>query len=107
MILDCNYFCKKIHFRLVTSSEFASDYNKSNVFYERQKSYITIFGTVILTTGVGIRSHSGPYFCAFGLNTDQNIFEYGHFLGSASLDFVCSKSTTGTLKTLEQNVNCV
>ena len=28
---------------------------------------------------VRIRSYSGPYFPAFGLNTDQNNSEYGHF----------------------------
>ena len=39
-----NYFCKKIHFRCTTGSEFASDDNKSNHFYEQQKSYITVFG---------------------------------------------------------------
>ena len=38
-----NFFCKKIHFICVTGSEFASDYNKSNVFYEQQKGYITVF----------------------------------------------------------------
>ena len=31
---------------------------------------------------VCIRSYSGPYFPAFGLNTDQNNSEYGHFLRS-------------------------
>ena len=31
---------------------------------------------------VHIRSYSGPHFLAFGLNTDQNNFEYGHFLRS-------------------------
>ena len=31
---------------------------------------------------VGIRSCSGPYFPAFGLNTNQNNSEYGHFLRS-------------------------
>ena len=31
---------------------------------------------------VRIRSYSGPYFPAFGLNTDQNNSEYGHFLDS-------------------------
>ena len=36
-------FAKKHHFRWVTDSEFASDYNKSNVSYEQQKSYITVF----------------------------------------------------------------
>ena len=29
-----------------------------------------------------IRSYSGPYLSAFGLNTDQNNAEYGHFLRS-------------------------
>ena len=32
---------------------------------------------------VHIRSCSGPYFPAFGLKTDQNNSEYGHFLRSA------------------------
>ena len=31
---------------------------------------------------VRIRSYSGPYFPAFGINTDQNNFEYEHFLHS-------------------------
>ena len=31
---------------------------------------------------VRIRSFSGPYFPAFGLNTDQNNSEYEHFLRS-------------------------
>ena len=33
---------------------------------------------------VHIRSYSGPYFPAFGLNTDQNTSEHGHFLSIAS-----------------------
>ena len=33
---------------------------------------------------VSIRSYSGPYFPAFGQNTDQNNSEYGHFLRSES-----------------------
>ena len=32
---------------------------------------------------VRIRSHSGSYFKAFGLNTDQNNSEYGNFSRSA------------------------
>ena len=28
---------------------------------------------------VRIRSYSGPYFPAFGLNTDRNNSKYGHF----------------------------
>ena len=34
---------------------------------------------------VHIRSYSGPHFPAYGLNTDQNNFEYGHFLCSDPL----------------------
>ena len=34
---------KKHHFRFVTGSEFVSDYNRSNVSYEQQKSYIKVF----------------------------------------------------------------
>ena len=33
---------------------------------------------------VRIRSFSGPYFPAFGLNTDQKNFEYGQFSRSVS-----------------------
>ena len=33
---------------------------------------------------IRIRSYSGPYFPGFGLNTDQNNSEYGHFLRSDS-----------------------
>ena len=29
-----------------------------------------------------IRSYFGPYCPAFGLNTDQNYLEYGHFIRS-------------------------
>ena len=32
-----------------------------------------------LRESVSIRSFSGPYFPAFGLNTDQKNSEYGHF----------------------------
>ena len=43
---------------------------------------------------VGIRIYSGPYFPAFGLNTDQNNSEYGRFLRSVgdhsrNLQIVC------------------
>ena len=31
---------------------------------------------------IRIRSYSGPHFPTFGLNTDQNNYEYGHFLRS-------------------------
>ena len=34
---------------------------------------------------VRVRSYSGPYFPAIGLNTDQNNTEYGHFLRSVGL----------------------
>ena len=32
------------------SSEFASGYNKSNISYEQEKSYIAVFGMSTLTT---------------------------------------------------------
>ena len=32
-----------MHHRYVAGSEFASDYNKSNVFSEQQNGYITVF----------------------------------------------------------------
>ena len=35
---------------------------------------------------IRIRSYFGQYFPAFGLNTDQNNSEYGHFLRSASFN---------------------
>ena len=35
-----------------------------------------------LRKNVRIRKYSGPYFSAFGLNTDQNNSEYGHILRS-------------------------
>ena len=38
---------------------------------------------------VRIRSYSGPYFPAFGLNMDQNNSEYGHFLRSDSCFLRC------------------
>ena len=38
-----------------------------------------------------IRSYSGPYFPALGLNTDQNNSEYGHILGSVALHKSSSK----------------
>ena len=36
-------FAKKHYFKCVAGFEFASDYNKSNVSYEQQKSYVTVF----------------------------------------------------------------
>ena len=46
--------------------------------------YQTAFHKVIkhCVKSVRFRSYSGPYFSAFGLNTDQNNSEYGHFLRS-------------------------
>ena len=37
---------------------------------------------------VRIWSYSGPCFPAFGLNTDQNNSEYGHFLRSDAYNFL-------------------
>ena len=35
--------------------------------------------SILCAKAVRILSYSGPYIPAFGLNTDQNNFEYGHF----------------------------
>ena len=43
------------------------------------------------------RSYSVPYFPAFGLNTDQNNSEYGHFLHSGNL-----RLFAGSTETLKQ-----
>ena len=43
--------------------------------------------TVCYLESVRILSFSGPYFSAFGLNTDQKISEYGHFSRSIVNDF--------------------
>ena len=39
IVNDSKLFAKKQHFRCVTDSDFASDYNKSNTFYEQQLLY--------------------------------------------------------------------
>ena len=41
-----------------------------------------LYGAVHCVKSVRIWSYSSPYFSAFGLNTDQNNSEYGHFLRS-------------------------
>ena len=40
---------------------------------------------------VRFRSYSGPYFSAFGLNTDQNNSEYGHILRSKRLFLIMNE----------------
>ena len=56
-----------------------------------------------------IRSYSGPYFPAFGLNTDQNNSEYGHFLGSAEYSSdnpeSRNKRINKLIKTDKMNIN--
>ena len=55
------------------------------VSYYNQLKYHQMFLSVKSELGlktVHIRSYSGPYFSAFGLNADQNNSEYGHFLHS-------------------------
>ena len=48
-----------------------------NIMHERVKTFTTnAFHCVKI---VGIRSFSGPYFPAFGLNRDQKNCEYGKF----------------------------
>ena len=49
---------------------------------------------------VRIRSYSGPYFPAFGLNTDQNNSEYGHFSRS---DYFCIFISDPVFKNLCNN----
>ena len=39
IVNDSKLFARKHHFRGVTDSDFASDYNKSNTFYEQQLLY--------------------------------------------------------------------
>ena len=41
-------FCKKIHFRCLTGSEFASDYNKSIFFTNDKRAISRLLGTVTL-----------------------------------------------------------
>ena len=48
---------------------------------KREQIWIAFF-KVHCMKSVRIRSYSGPYFPAFGLNADQNNSEYGHFLRS-------------------------
>ena len=45
----------------------------------RKASQIQHFKTKHCVKSVHVQSYSGPYFPAFGLNTDQNNSEYGHF----------------------------
>ena len=56
-------------------------------------------GTQHCVKSVRIRSYSGPYFPAFGLNTDQTNSEYGvfsrsaeHVWATASISFKLAKS---------------
>ena len=67
------------------------DVRKTTVKKLFRRSYLIFSYEFILynrlVKGVRIRSYSGPYFPAFGLNTDQNNSEYGHFSRSAMLPF--------------------
>ena len=47
---------------------------------------------------VRIRSFLGPYFPAFGLNTDQKNFEYGHFSRSVYVFISMSASKNGAFE---------
>ena len=50
---------------------------------------------------VHIQTYSGPHFSTFGLNTDQNNSEYGHFLRSVLVGEYYSNE--GTLNYLQKN----
>ena len=58
---------------------------------------------------VRVRSYSGPYFPAIGLNTDQNNTEYGHFLRSVgfvsniNLNWRLSKTWLGYYSQIYRN----
>ena len=54
MNLKCELFCKKIHFKCVTGSEFASDYNISKFFKNNKRAISRLFGTVTLATQPGV-----------------------------------------------------
>ena len=60
--LSVNYFCKKSSINVWQVLKHASPFFDSHS-----------------VKNVGIRSFSGPYFPAFGLNTDQKNSEYGNF----------------------------
>ena len=47
-------------------------------------------GELRCVKSVRIRNFSGPYFPAFGINTDQKNFEYRHFSCSARVNQSCS-----------------
>ena len=55
--------------------------------------YQTAFHEVIkhCVKSVRFRIYSGPYFSAFGRNTDQNNSEYGHFLRSKRLFLIMNE----------------
>ena len=59
-MLSCNEHCVNYH-----------------AFKESESD--SLFQNKTLRESVHIQSYSGPYFPAFGLNTDQNNSEYGHF----------------------------
>ena len=58
-------------------------YKKRNKFHCVQAAKVVKSKDVHCVKSVRIRSYSGPYFPAFGLNTDQYNSEYGHFLRSS------------------------
>ena len=62
-------------------------FHRVTVSYHIQLKYHQIFLSVkseSVVKSVNIRNYSGPYYPAFGLNTDQNNSEYGHFLHSVN-----------------------
>ena len=58
---------------------FQNIFSKTVDRYNKSLKCVTEAYLNIFVKNVGIWSFSGPYFLAFGLNTDQKNYEYGHF----------------------------
>ena len=68
-----------MEFRYLAAIFSLSHYNFLHIFTSCAKVLVS---DVRCIKSVRIPSYSGPYFPAFGLKTDQNNSEYGHFLRS-------------------------
>ena len=87
--------------------KFATAFTLLNFTREKKHKKRAIFGVTLkyplnslCVKHVRIRSYSGPHFPAFGLNTDQNNSEYGHFLRSE-----CCKKRWGTWAKSSKDIN--
>ena len=72
--------------------------NLVSIYRHRSRNLVTskkkLFGQLHCVKSVHNRSYSGPYFPAFGLNTDQNKSEYGHFLRNALMFLIFASKTS-------------